>query len=288
MQDLTLLYRSVVGVLFITLISACAGDKSNIVYDTFKLGFSNPNTVIDETPLNPNYRYLKVEVNNRPALLVLGYEDNKKNHGRAIWYSAFKEVIQIEGGRLAGSEGLDTNWTQVKLQNPPPFSKVLVKPNIRRAYQPKYRYVRIRTVMPGYQVNIRETVVMQALDSIPSDAPKELKDEKVNRDIRWVEETVLVPSQSKNPSITPLRAIYAIDSKTEQVIYGKQYLTPNDFISWLTWPYPKKISPFHQKVSKLDLSKAANQAPFAMNVASPLALPLNISASLSIASTGNQ
>lgn len=219
---------------------ACAGKKQSLVYDTFKLGISNPNTIIDETPLNPNYRYLKVEANGQPALLVLGYVDQKHRTMQDVWYSAFNEVIEIKDGRLANTEGLEKNWTEVTLVNPPSLLealKTIPGANIKRTT--KYRYTRTRTVMPGYHVNIRETVVMEAMNDIPSGIPKILKDPESNPNIRWVKETVLVPTQSRDPSIKPLEAIYAINTKTNEVVYGKQYLTPDFYVSWLSWPYPQ-------------------------------------------------
>ncbi len=225
----------------VVLLSACAGKTQDPVYETFLLGFSNPQTVIDRTPLNPNLRYLKVEANGQPALLVLGYVDRHQNAERAVWYSAFKEVIEIKDGRLASTAGLDVNWTQVTWSDAPPLQAALTENKISSKTPPrKLRYTRERTVMPGYQVNIRETVVMEPLAQAPSDIPRQLKDLTINNnaDLRWVQETVLVSAQNKNPSIKPLRAIYAIDRKTNAVVFGKQYLTPDYTLSWLSWPYP--------------------------------------------------
>jgi hypothetical protein len=225
------------------LLLACAGEKQNLVYDTFKLGISNPNAIIDETPLNPAYRYLKVDANGQPALLVLGYVDTKKNSSHDVWYSGFKEVIEIKDGRLANTEGLETNWTEVRAPDAPPLMDALaILEGAGSKRTPKFRYSRVRTAMPGYHVNIKETVVMEALPHIPSDIPKQLKDDIANTNIRWVQETVLVSPISQNPSIHALRAIYAINTKTSEVVYGKQYLTPNFYVSWLTWPYPKAIN----------------------------------------------
>jgi hypothetical protein len=220
---------------------ACAGKTQDPIYETFLLGFSNPQTVIDRTPLNPNLRYLKVEANGQPALLVLGYVDQHQNAERAVWYSAFKEVIEIKEGRLANTAGLDVNWTQVTWSDAPPLQAALTENNISsKTPARKLRYTRERTVMPGYQVNIRETVVMEPLAQAPSDIPRQLKDLTINNnaDLRWVQETVLVSANNKNPSIKPLRAIYAIDRKTNVVVFGKQYLTPDYTLSWLSWPYP--------------------------------------------------
>jgi hypothetical protein len=230
----------------VVLLSACAGKTQDPVYETFLLGFSNPQTVIDRTPLNPNLRYLKVEANGQPALLVLGYVDRHQNAERAVWYSAFKEVIEIKEGRLASTAGLDVNWTQVTWSDAPPLQAALTENNISSKTPPrKLRYMRERTVMPGYQVNIRETVVMEPLAQAPSDIPRQLKDATIknNADLRWVQETVLVSAQNKNPSIKPLRAIYAIDRKTNAVVFGKQYLTPDYTLSWLSWPYPVSSPP---------------------------------------------
>jgi hypothetical protein len=227
-------------ILLPALLCACAGDSSNVVYDTFKLGISNPHTVIDQTPLNPNFRYLKVEANGQPALLVLGYVDTKNNIQHDVWYSAFKEAIEINRGRLANTEGLAVNWTGVRTIDAPALKDALVGLETSGKRVPKFRYTRIRTVMPGYQVNIRETVIMEALFEVPRDAPPVFRDPKFNADIRWVQETVLVPTQTDNPTIKPLRAIYALNSKTFEVIYGKQDLTEHFYISWLQWPYPAK------------------------------------------------
>ena len=233
-------------------LASCVGEKQSIIYDTFQLGITNPNTVIDQTPLNPNYRYLKVEANGQPALLVLGYIDQKSQATQDVWYSAFKEVIEIKGGRLANTEGLETNWTEVTLVDPPSLQEVLkVSPGLNSKRPVKYRYTRIRTVMPGYHVNIRETVVMEAINDIPSGIPKVFSDPENNADIRWVKETVLVPTQSRDPSVKPLEAVYAINTKTSEIIYGKQYLTPDFYVSWLSWPYPKAIN----AVSKSEQSK---------------------------------
>ncbi len=241
---LVLKSRLWIGICSALLISACAGVTSNTVYDTFKLGISNPNSVINATPLNPNYRYLKVEANGQPALLVLGYVDQRDKASHDVWYSAFKEALEIRGGRLAATAGLEVNWTDVRIADAPPLLEVLTAQEASRGKRPmRMRYTRVRTVMPGYHVNIRETVVMEVLQEAPSAIPKELKAASHMQDIRWVQEVVQVPTQSIDPSIKPLRAIYAIDFKTGEVVYGKQELTPHFYVSWLRWPYPPTSRP---------------------------------------------
>ena len=241
--------RKVFYLITAALLIGCAGEKQGLIYETFKLGIANPHTIIDEAPLNPKYRYLKVEANGQPALLVLGYVDQKHQATQDVWYSGFRELIEIKDGRLANTEGLDVNWTEVTLLDPPSLLEALKIPEGALNKRPiRYRYTRTRTVMPGYHVNIRETVSMEAMAEAPSNIPKELKNPEVAQNLRWVKETVLIPTQSRDPSIQALGAVYAIDIKTSEVIYGKQYLTPNFFVSWLSWPYPKKANATTQSV----------------------------------------
>jgi len=225
-------------------LAGCAGEKQSPIYETFKLALTSPDTIIDQTPLNPKYRYLKVDANGQPALLVLGYIDTKKNDAQEVWYSAFREVVEIKGGRLVNTEGLGINWTQVQLIDPPPLADAFnISNTSSNKRNPKFRFSRMRTVMPGYHVNIRETVVLEALTEIPSGIPKVLQNPESNRNIAWVQETVLIPPNNQNPSIKPLRAIYAIDINTKEVVFGKQYLSPTFYVSWLSWPYPKQTAP---------------------------------------------
>ncbi len=219
---------------------ACVGEKQNVVLDTFLMGIKSPHTAIDEVSLNPNYRYLKVEVNGQPALLVLGYQDRSANGINDVWYSSYKEVVQLTGGRLTGTQGLDINWTEVTLYNVPALTdeKLFKEGTGTKPYTP-VRFERVRTVMPSYRANISETVELVALPGPPDDAPRAMRDQKDFPHLRWLQESVVMQTNVTSPYLSPLRAIYAIDSKTAQVIYGKQCLTTEFCISWLSWPFSK-------------------------------------------------
>ena len=226
------------------LLLGCAGNKQNLIYETFKKGIENPNNVIDQTVLNPRYRYLKVDVNNLPALLVLGYEEKLPNGAVNTWYSAYKEVVQIQNGRLVNTQGLEINWTDVSISNALPLVSVaILSPDMFSKKNPALRYQRIRTVMPGYRANIEETVEIQLLEDAPSEAPIILRQGNEAQSIRWVQETVVMQTNVRTPYLDPVRAIYAINTKTSQVIYGRQCLAAQFCVSWLQWPYPSAPSP---------------------------------------------
>lgn len=220
----------------------CVGDKQNLIYETFKRGIENPNNIIEQTQLNPRYRYLKVDVNNLPALLVLGYEESSPNGVITTWYSAYKEVVQLQNGRLINTQGLELNWTNVSFIDAPALSKVAIMDSATLSKKNSaLRYQRIRTVMPNYRANIEETVEIKPLEIAPSDAPKILQLGNDAQFIRWVEETVLMQTNIRTPYLDPVRAIYAINTKTSQVIYGRQCLAPQFCVSWLSWPYPSAL-----------------------------------------------
>lgn len=233
-------------------LSACAGTQG-AVYDSIKLGLTNPNTIIDSYPLDSRYTYLRVDLNGTPALLVLGYVDKQAKGLTEVWYSASRETIRIQNGRLMSTHGLETDWIDVKLIDAPPIAAALNPKTVEEsefAIEKKYRnlknpllYTRIRTVMPGYRAQIEEQVLMRPLDKAPDDAPKRLREGPYSQNLRWVEER----AQPKvrvldNPGLAPLTAVYAIDISTPQQrpVYGRQCLMPNFCLSWQAWPWPPR------------------------------------------------
>ena len=239
----------VFSLLLPTLLTGCFGNKQNLIYETFKRGVENPNNAIEQAQLNPRFRYLKVDVNNLPALLVLGYDESSPNGVIDTWYSAYKEVIQIQNGRLVNTQGLELNWTDVSFVNAPSLTSIaLVGPSVPSKKNMALRYERTRTVMPTYRANIVETVEMQVLENAPDDAPRMLKQENSADSIRWVQERVVMQTNVRTPYLDPVRAIYAVNTKTMQVIYGRQCLADQFCISWLQWPYTN--TPTQQNSSK--------------------------------------
>jgi len=231
-------------------LTACVGEKQNIVLDTFLKGIENPNSAINQAVLNPSYRYLKVDANGLVALLVLGYQDRTSNGVTDVWYSSFKEVVQTTGGRLTGTQGLDINWTEVLLQDPPSLTdgKLFRGSDPSKPSSP-IRFNRVRTVMPSYRANIPETVELQVLSNAPDDAPSLLTNIEEFPHLGWVQETVVMQTNVTTPYLSPLRAIYAVDTKTSQVVYGKQCLTAEYCISWFAWPINKATAPPKTKKS---------------------------------------
>jgi len=239
------LWRILLILSLLLCIGGCIGEKQTVIWDTFKSGILGNNGLIEEAVLNPNYRYLRVEMNGQPALLVLGYENLKGTSLTQTWYSSAKEVLQFENGRLLGTAGLDVNWEDLSLVDAPDITAPELFPiqadnssKIKR--NPKLFFFRTRSVMPQFLANIHEAVSIQGLNEVPDEAPKKLRDPDIASNLKWVQETVVL--QPNNPSVQALNAIYAYDKNTRAIVFGRQCLTQTSCLSWLSWPYPSPTS----------------------------------------------
>ena len=238
-NSLQRLRNLLLGVSCTLLLIGCVGDKQSLIWDTFKVGIFGNDQLIDNAVLNPAYRYLRVDLNGRSALMVLGYESMKAGAVTQTWYSSHKELVQFDNGRLFATGGLDLNWVDVALIDAPDIRSPELFPNASNSLykpgrNPKFYFFRTRTVMPQYLANIHEAVVIQGLNEAPEDAPELLRDRVSGANLRWVQETVVL--QPNNPSVHPLRAIYAYDTKTNAMVFGRQCLSQTSCLSWFAVP----------------------------------------------------
>lgn len=255
--------------IFIGSLSGCTGRQS-AVYETFKTAIADQQSLIDAATINPNYRYLRAELSGRPALLVLGYVDANPSGSIESWYSANQEVIQFRNGRLASTAGLDFNWTSVQHSEDIPLERALAlqaesekipfssdltaslpsysgsplqyeKPK----KSPALAYQRIRTLMPGYRAQIKETVFLEPLAQPPVDIPAGDLERLNLSKIRWVQERIRpLARDSSNSGLDSLPAYYALDvsSQPARVVYGRQCLVKDYCLSWQAWPSSKRGS----------------------------------------------
>ena len=176
---------------------------------------------VDAINLNPAYRYLRVSVGDRDALLVLGYSDPTTAGPIETWYSNAGEVVKLQNGRIVSTVGLRIDWRSVTYSELPSWSGVL---NSSSAAQ----FMRQRDEMPGHRFGISETVMLYPLKP-PSDARLVGVSAK---ELTWFEETV-----QANPKRLP-SARYGLTTRNglPTVIYGEQCLAPDLCIAWQAWP----------------------------------------------------
>jgi hypothetical protein len=113
------------------------------------------------TPLNPLYRYLRVELaGNAPALMVLGYLDPHPLGDIEVWYGSGGETLKLQNGRVVGSAGLSVTWLRVTYpQVPPAWASVPAE---------GVKFSRVRDELPGYRASVPDQVLLKPLAQTPA------------------------------------------------------------------------------------------------------------------------
>jgi hypothetical protein len=185
--------------------------------------------------LDPNYRYLRVTVGGRLAFLALGYVDNHPQGPIEVYYSAQREVVRLQNGRVVGVVGLSTEWRNVSMVDAPAWSTAAT------AQQP-VQWTRVRDVMPGYRFGLRDELAVRAVG-----APERAELRGIDpRSLSWFEERMQLDSRvafagglftgaSAERPLPPAR--YAVDLRDgkESVVYGEQCITTEICFTWQRW-----------------------------------------------------
>lgn len=185
--------------------------------------------------IKPNhlYSYLRVEVNGRaPALLVLGYVDAHPQGDIEVWYSAKREVIKTQNGRIVGTSGLEVDWRAVRFQTPPPaWSNALMQEG---------HYQRSRDEMPGHRYAITDQVQLKPwLGQPPLMLPNLLNSTQTNHNYRWFQEITLTTS---DPSLPPSWFAWGLYKDQPTVVYSEQCLSPTFCLKLQRWPAQESTS----------------------------------------------
>lgn len=201
---------------------------------------------VSNVRLAPNIRYLRVTVSGRVALLALGYIESHPNGPVEVWYSAEREVLRFQNGRLIGAVGLTTEWRNVSIPQLPRWA------DLARREQ-AFKWERSRDLMPGYRSGIRDSLVLRV---VPPVSGSELRG--IARDsLVWFEEradlgqmdrvTAFFGSSITSDLALP-PAIYAVDPNrgAGQAIYGEQCISRDLCLTWQEWP-PATSIPIERK-----------------------------------------
>jgi hypothetical protein len=202
-------------------LAGCA-DSTNAVLQTFQQTFVRSPSV-EAARLDPAYRYLRVSTGGRVALLALGYIDDHPRGAIEVWYSAQKEVLRLQNGRMVGLTGLSTDWRQVFLPDLPSWSE------LARTATP-FLWARSRDVMPGYRFGVRDALQLRVT---PPPQSSELRDFDPQR-LTWFEER-MAPDGSPS-ELPPARYAVQLSGGEEIVVYGEQCVAADLCLSWQRWP----------------------------------------------------
>ncbi len=209
---------------------------SNAILQTLPYAYGEKRDV-DSLQLDPNFRYLRVTVGGRVVLLALGDVDMTPQGPIEVWYSAEREVLRLQNGRLAGAVGLTTEWRHVSIPALPSWAE------IARGADDQYHWTRIRDVMPGYRYGVKDFLTLYAIEPPPRTALKKLDKQK----LKWFEERfdpesevsrgrALLGNARPNDSIPPARYAVELGGGAGTVVYGEQCLSSDLCFTWQRWP----------------------------------------------------
>ncbi len=210
--------RGLILVVVCGFLAAC-GSRSEGMLAAAKVIFKFGPDSADVATLNPSFRYLRVMIDERTLLLVLGYVDADPLGPVEVWYSASSEVLRLQNGHVVGLTGTGDEWRRVQMLGVPKWPDTSASPS------PEV-FTRVRDVMPGYRFGIRDSL---ALGPIAAPARSNLAILK-SSDLRWFE---VVEESGKLP---PARFALSGSGQGVTVVYSEQCISRGLCLSWQRWP----------------------------------------------------
>ena len=212
------------------LLSACSQQASPILESLRTIGaLLSSSAPANDTQLNPEYEHLRVTLDGRSAFVTLGDIDKRPDGNINVYYGGGGLVIRVQNGRLAGVNGLTTEWRNVVMHNAPAWAAAA------RAKHLEWR--RARDFMPGYQYGIEEQIILTPI------APP-LKNpllETSGEGLYWFEEHIAASNATRDSmKLPPARYAVSLANNQETVVYGEQCLAVNTCLTWQRWTPRKK------------------------------------------------
>jgi hypothetical protein len=166
-------------------------------------------------PLNPRYRYLRLTVNGRPVMMILGFVEGPAADPTEVWYSSASEVLRLRDAMVVGSAALPVNWLDVRYSAWPRWADDSVQTFTRRV-----------DVQPGYRFGLQQRLDLRP---VPSPGGREL----VGVDPRTLHWYALRDAATRH---TDYYAVRRRAGRPPDVIYGEQCLAAKLCLTWQHWP----------------------------------------------------
>jgi len=200
-------------------VAGCSTGSEAVLDTALSMRRTSPGTA----KRNPSYRYLRVAIQGRVALLVLGYVEPHPQGPIEVWYSAEREVLKLQNGRLVGALGLTTEWRRVNVPVLPDWGTLI-------ASSEPLHWTRTRDVMPGYRYGVEDRLALTRIAPVNNSRIVGVDPASLT----WFEETdVPAAGEEVLPTVRYALDLRAID---EPVVYGEACLTKDLCFAWQRWP----------------------------------------------------
>lgn len=178
--------RFFVAAALVQLLLACSsvgGDALTII-NAARQSTSSSSTLPDfSSGLDPKYRYLWVQAgDDRAAVLALGFEEVTPKGTLETWYATGGGFIQTLNGRLASSQGLQSQWAAVKWIGQPGLGDQIAS-DVRR----------FRDVLPSYVFGVEDQLHTESMPfaQVPPSVLPEFGPSGFWSKYRWFKERVV-------------------------------------------------------------------------------------------------
>ena len=181
---------------------------------------------------DPRFSYLRVEVPNlTPGLWVLAFVDPHAMGEIEVWYSAQKQVIKLQNGRIVATHGLAVDWPAVRFAAAPPaWAQVAADTGAAVA-----AFERAHDELPAYRYGVRERVELRVLAQAPPLAgPGSLAPDLAKR-YAWFSETATPLGAPEGGVLTNWYA-WGRHLGQPTVVFSEQCLKPDFCLRLQRWP----------------------------------------------------
>lgn len=180
---------------------------------------------VSSVALDLRYRYLRVEATGQPnAIYALAFIDLAPGGEIETWFSARREVLKIQNGRVVASAGLAVDRISVRyLVAPQSLDKWPMVPST---------YLRVRDTMPGYSFGVKDYMTVKPIDFPPNQLPETMPLE-VAKGYTWFQESGRSDSGVNLP--TELFA-WGLHRGGQTIVYSEQCLSTDFCLKMQRWP----------------------------------------------------
>jgi hypothetical protein len=157
--------------------------------------------------------------------MVMGYADPDPAGEIETWYSARREVIKTQNGRIVSTAGLETDWVGVRYADQPPnWDSVPVSGVVLQ---------RQRDQMPGYVYGLVDTLLVTPLVTAPDEHLPTSLPLDVASTYQWFQQDTLSDAGEPLP-----RAWFAWGKHLgmQTIVYSEQCLSPSLCLKMQRWP----------------------------------------------------
>jgi len=203
-------------------LSACTS-MSDATYKTLKAAFGATPEMLGQAnssqPINPAFRTMRITTAGTQATLVLGEIEQSPSGSIEVWFSAQREVIRIQDGRIVSTSGLRTNWVRSD------YKPIGTKNDLGGSWR------LTRDIAPGWTYGLVIDIKRVAVSEMPRALGKFFTPALQSKSggVLWVSESPIDPDLRSGQ---PWQTAYFARTVQGQVLAGYQCLDAELCLAW--------------------------------------------------------